>query len=105
MVKPGEVIKVGDDVHYYSSSYDEWMTGKVLAINPDGSFELDIKSGAHPALVIKNPTPEDLKTKPSRPVEIEVTAIPPLPPLIRPEDLPPEVRVGFRGFEADGIHH
>jgi hypothetical protein len=85
------IINVGDDVHYYSTSYEEWMPAKVVALNEDNSFELDIKSGAHPSLVIKNPTPEDLASKPKC---LLVPAYTPPPPReINEDELPPAAKV------------
>ena len=77
-------------MYYFSSSYDEWIKAKVLALNEDNSYELDVKSGAHPSLVIKNPTPEDLASKPVR--QVEQVYIPP-PPQYTEETVPPEAKV------------
>jgi hypothetical protein len=85
------IINVGDDVHYYSTSYEEWMPAKVIGLNEDNSFELDIKSGAHPSMVIKNPTPEDLASKPK---SLLVPAYTPPPPReINEDELPPAAKV------------
>ncbi len=88
------IINVGDDVHYYSPSYEEWMPAKVIALNEDNSFELDIKSGAHPSLVIKNPTPEDLASKPK---SLVPAYTPPPPREINEDELPPAAKVVREG--------
>jgi hypothetical protein len=95
------IVNVGDDVYYFSSSYDEWIKGKVLALNEDNSYELDIKSGAHPSLVIKNPTPEDLKTKPVR--EVEQVYIAPAPQYTE-ETVPPSGKVSNSFTCKSGAH-
>eukprot|EP00292_Cryptomonas_paramecium_P012176 CAMPEP_0113724898 /NCGR_PEP_ID=MMETSP0038_2-20120614/39378_1 /TAXON_ID=2898 /ORGANISM="Cryptomonas paramecium" /LENGTH=292 /DNA_ID=CAMNT_0000654937 /DNA_START=17 /DNA_END=891 /DNA_ORIENTATION=- /assembly_acc=CAM_ASM_000170 len=82
-------INVGDEVYYYSQSYEEWMQAKVEGINEDGSFELDIKSGAHPSLVRKNPTKEELASKPVREEAAPVIYTTPIAPMVSLSDLPP----------------
>jgi hypothetical protein len=85
------IINVGDDVYYYSTSYEEWMPAKVIALNEDNSFELDVKSGAHPSMVIKNPTPEDLASKPK--CLLVPVYTPPPPREINEDELPPAAKV------------
>ena len=79
-------------MYYYSSSYEEWIKAKVLALNEDNSYELDVKSGAHPRFVIKNPTAEDLASKPVR--EVEEVYIPPAPQYTE-ETVPPAAKVAI----------
>ena len=36
-------FRVGQEVEYLSSTYNEWIEGKVLAINADGTLDLDVR--------------------------------------------------------------
>ncbi len=47
---------VGDAVEYHSSTFQSWIAAKVLAVNRDGTLELDVRSEAHPSLVRRPPT-------------------------------------------------
>ena len=44
-------FRVGQEVEYLSSTYNEWIEGKVLAINADGTLDLDVREAADPSKV------------------------------------------------------
>ena len=46
-----EGFRVGEEVEYHSSSYQEWIEGKVLAIHSDGTLDLDVRERADPSKV------------------------------------------------------
>jgi hypothetical protein len=37
------VVTIGSEVEYLSSSYGAWISATVLGLNPDGTFDLDVK--------------------------------------------------------------
>eukprot|EP00929_Paragymnodinium_shiwhaense_P076813 TRINITY_DN39546_c0_g1_i1.p1 TRINITY_DN39546_c0_g1~~TRINITY_DN39546_c0_g1_i1.p1 ORF type:complete len:1572 (+),score=466.03 TRINITY_DN39546_c0_g1_i1:140-4855(+) len=39
------VYKVGDTVEYFGASLNKWIPAKVLAVNPNGTYDLDCKPG------------------------------------------------------------
>jgi len=44
-------FRVGQEVEYLSSTYKEWIEGKVIAINADGTLDLDVREAADPSNV------------------------------------------------------
>ena len=46
-----EGFRVGEQVEYHSSSYQEWIQGKVLAMHSDGTLDLDVRERADPSKV------------------------------------------------------
>ena len=44
-------FRVGQEVEYLSSTYNEWIGGKVLTINADGTLDLDVREAADPSNV------------------------------------------------------
>jgi hypothetical protein len=48
---PGNVLPVGSEVEYYSTTHCGWVQAKVLRVRPNGNYDLDCKSDVPPEKV------------------------------------------------------